>query len=334
MRRYSSLVKVLVSAALICPVTPVSAQTPVKLVANPLPTLVSEETEPARLNQLISKALEQIGVDAELVVDRPAFSGSGLLTGKYDGEFAHLTLDSPRDNLLYSKPYLPALLYVASRKYPLDEVTQFSHLPSARVATTNRIANTPSMREVRAVSWVRNPTLFDMFSQLSQQRADYVFEDALVLAEFNRLLVDDGELPLQVSPQPLVKSALTISLRKDYPGAAGILREFDNYISRIQQNGEYNEALAISWTLRDINDDGIADWITSSNIYHDDTPPMSQKGVLPLDKFKPGDKSLFVVDGETYTQWEQAQAVLQKNTSLPRPSLLDHEVYKRMLRRW
>lgn len=313
---------------------PSFAQTPLRLVANPLPTLVSEESENARLTQLISMAFSEIGVDAELIVDRPAFSGSGLLTGRYDGEFAHFSLQERRDNLLYSKAYLPSLLYVGSRKHSLNEITQFSHLRNARVATTNRIANTPDMRRIKSVSWVRNPTLFDMFSQLAQQRADYVFEDWLVLAEFNRMLSDDGEQPLFVSPYPLVSASITLSVRKDIPDAVKILNDFDNYIDRIQQNGQFNVVMALSWTRKDINADGVADWITHSDIHHNGTPPMSQKGVLPLDKTQPGDASLFVIDGTIYSDWPAASAALNKQPALPRTTLLDHEVYKQMLQRW
>ncbi|PRO75580.1 hypothetical protein C6Y40_00320 [Alteromonas alba] len=311
-----------------------AAQSPITLVANPLPTLVSEETENARLNQLVEQAFSELGVEVTLAVDRPAFSGSGLLTGKYDGEFAHLALQEQRDNLLYSKAYLPALLYVASRKYPLDEVTQFSHIRNSRVATTNRIANTPAMRNIKAVSWVRNPALFDMFSQLSEKRADYVFEDWLVIAEFNRMLTNNGEKPLYVSPYPLVTSAVTISLRKDYPNARQLLDRFDSYIRDIQRDGRFNLAMAVSWTSMDINGDGTADWITSAQMHHDDVPPMSQKGVLPLDKTKPGEASLFVIDGEQFSSWPDAQAKLNDQPVLPRPTLLDREVYKRMLQRW
>ncbi len=311
-----------------------AAQEPITLVANPLPTLVSEESENARLNQLVEQAFSELGAEVTLAVDRPAFSGSGLLTGKYDGEFAHLALQEQRDNLLYSKAYLPALLYVASRKYPLDEVIQFSHIRNSRVATTNRIANTPTMRNVKSVSWVRNPTLFDMFSQLSEKRADYVFEDWLVLAEFNRMLTNNGERPLYVSPYPLVASAVTISLRKDYPNARQLLDRFDTYIRDIQQDGRFNVAMSVSWTSMDINGDGTADWITSARMHHENVPPMSQKGVLPLDKTKPGEDSLFVIDGEQFTSWPDAQKQLNSKSTLPRTSLLDREIFKRMLQRW
>lgn len=334
MRRFSSSVLRVMSALLIFNSTWSAAQTPIKLVANPLPTLVSEESENARLNQLVAEAFDELGIAVELVVDRPAFSGSGLLTGKYDGEFAHFSLQERSDNLLYSKAYLPSLLYIASRKHPLEEVTQFSHIRNSRVATSNRIANTPAMRNVKSVSWVRNPSLYDMFSQLSQQRAEYVFEDWLVLAEFNRMLINDGEAPLYVSPNPLVSSSITISLRKDYPDAAQILADFDRYISTIQRSGKFNLVMGVSWTLKDINGDGTADWVTSSDTFHTDESPVSQRGILPLDKTRPGETSLFVVDGEVYTSWPEAKALLNKQPGLPRTSLLDREVYKRMLQRW
>ncbi|WP_296043482.1 ABC transporter substrate-binding protein [uncultured Alteromonas sp.] len=330
----SGVVRSLVSVGLVLLTFSAGAQSPITLVANPLPTLVSEGSENARLNQLVEQAFIELGVNVELAVDRPAFSGSGLLTGKYDGEFAHFGLQERRNNLLYSKAYLPALLYVASRKYPLDDVTQFSHIRNSRVATTNRIANTPAMRNIKAVSWVRNPTLYDMFSQLSEKRADYVFEDWLVLTEFNRMLTNDGEKPLFVSPNPLVSSAMVLSLRKDYPNAQQVLDSFDSYIRDIQRDGRFNQAMAVGWTSMDINGDGTADWITSAQMHHDDVPPMSQKGVLPLDKTQPGEASLFVIDGEQFTSWPDAQAKLNDQPVLPRPTLLDREIYKRMLQRW
>lgn len=330
----SGVVRSLVSVGLVLLTFSAGAQSPITLVANPLPTLVSEGSENARLNQLVEQAFIELGVNVELAVDRPAFSGSGLLTGKYDGEFAHFGLQERRNNLLYSKAYLPALLYVASRKYPLDDVTQFSHIRNSRVATTNRIANTPAMRNIKAVSWVRNPTLYDMFSQLSEKRADYVFEDWLVLTEFNRMLTNDGEKPLFVSPNPLVSSAMVLSLRKDYPNAQQVLDSFDSYIRDIQRDGRFNQAMAVGWTSMDINGDGTADWITSAQMHYHDVPPMSQKGVLPLDKTQPGEASLFVIDGEQFTSWPDAQAKLNDQPVLPRPTLLDREIYKRMLQRW
>tara|TARA_Y100001968_G_C19448940_1_gene767184 strand:- start:5687 stop:5896 length:210 start_codon:yes stop_codon:yes gene_type:complete len=69
-------------------------------------------------------------------------------------------------------------------------------------------------------------------------------------------------------------------------------------------------------------------------MHHEDVPPMSQKGVLPLDKTKPGEASLFVIDGEQYSSWPDAKARLDSQPNLPRTTLLDREVYKRILQRW
>ncbi|MDC8832387.1 substrate-binding periplasmic protein [Alteromonas gilva] len=312
------------------------AQSPLKLVANPLPTMVAEEpgAPSARLNQLITNAFAAINVDVLLETDRPAFSGSGLLTGRYDGEYAHFNLQDRRDNLLFSKTYLPSHLYLASREHTLDEVSQFSHIPNSRVATTNSIANSTELRRVKAVSWARNPTVLDMFKQLSEGRADYALEDGLILAEFNRLLADSAEQPLFLSPKPLITSGFTLSIRKDYPNAQQILNDFDAYIATIQKDGRFNKIMAITWTSKDINADGTADWITTADAHHEGPAPMSLKEVVPLDKTPTGTASLFYIDGKAYPDWQSAQQALSNTRALPRPSLLDHEVYKGMLKRW
>ena len=123
--------------------TAVYSAEPLNLVANPLPTLVAEDNEPARINVLIAKALSSIDLPATLHIDRPAFSGSGVLTGKYDGEYAFLSLNDKRNGFLYSDAYLPANLYLTSRKTPLDDISHFSHIRNGRVAAENRLANTP-----------------------------------------------------------------------------------------------------------------------------------------------------------------------------------------------
>ncbi|NVK55570.1 MAG: ABC transporter substrate-binding protein [Alteromonadaceae bacterium] len=312
------------------------AAAPLKLVANPLPTMVAEEPGDvsARLKYLVAEAFSALNVEVVLEVDRPAFSGSGLLTGRYDGEFAHFNLQDRRDNLLFSKTYLPSRLYLASREHTLDDVSQFSHILNNRVATTNMIANSTELRRVKAVSWVRNPSVFDMFKQLSEQRAAYVLEDGLILDEFNRLLTNSGEQPLFVSPAPLITTGYTLSIRKDYPNASQILTDFDAYISAIQNNGRFNKLMAIAWTSKDINSDGTADWVTTAEVHHTETPPMSIKGVLPLDNTATGTASLFYIDGKAYPDWPSAQRALNNTTQLPRTSLLDHEVYKGMLKRW
>lgn len=314
--------------------TAVYSAEPLNLVANPLPTLVAEDNEPARINVLIAKALSSIDLPATLHIDRPAFSGSGLLTGKYDGEYAFLSLNDKRNGFLYSNAYLPANLYLTSRKTPLDDISHFSHIRNGRVAAENRLANTPPLRLVKAVSWVRNPTVFDSFKQLSEQRAEYLLEDELLLREFNRLLVEYRERPLYSSIKPIVQASLHLSIRADHPQAQKAINAFNTYIANAQQDGTYNNILGLSWISKDVDDDGVADWITSSSVPHPLSSTDALTGTFALDSTKPSQASKYLVDGEVLPDWAAVQAKLAGAPKTTRKSYLDHEVYKRMMNRW
>lgn len=314
--------------------TAVYGAEPLNLVANPLPTLVAEDNEPARINVLIAKALSSIDLPATLHIDRPAFSGSGLLTGKYDGEYAFLSLNDKRDGFLYSDAYLPVNLYLASRKEALDDISHFSHIRNGRVATENRLANTPPLRLVKAVSWVRNPTVFDSFKQLSEQRAEYLLEDELLIAEFNRLLLEYRERPLYSSMKPIVQASLHLSIRANKPNAQKSINAFNGFIVNAQKNGTYNEVFGLSWISKDVDDDGVADWITSSSVPHPLSSTDALTGAFALDSTKPSQASKYLVDGEVLPDWAAVQAKLADAPTTPRKSYLDHEVYKRMMNRW
>ncbi len=314
--------------------TPAVCSEPLNLVANPLPTLVAEDNEPARINTLITQALAAINLPATLHIDRPAFSGSGLLTGKYDGEYAFLSLNDKRDGFLYSDAYLPVNLYLASRKEALDDISHFSHIRNGRVATENRLANTPPLRLVKAVSWVRNPTVFDSFKQLSEQRAEYLLEDELLIAEFNRLLLEYRERPLYSSMKPIVQASLHLSIRANNPNAQKSINAFNGFIVNAQKNGTYNEVFGLSWISKDIDGDGVADWITSSKVPHPVFSVDALMGAFALDSTKPSEASKYLVDGEVVPDWTTVQKKLAGASKTPRKSYLDHEVYKRMMNRW
>lgn len=313
--------------------SPIQAQAneSLTLVSNPLPTLIGDES--SRINQLVTTALLSNDIEVTLVVDRPAFSRSGLLTGKYDGEFAHLSLASTNEKWVYSAPYLPARFFVASKKHSLELVTQFSHLKRNRIATTNQIANTAIVRNIKSVSWARNPVPFDMFEQLAQRRADYVLADQLILDEFNRLLLSVDEKPLHLSVIPLLEAQFHLSLHKDTPNATAIIAAFNAQIAALQKSGEFNKIMGITWTTKDINLDGVADWISSNRLLTPHSLPNNAHSAMPLDTTIIGEASRVYIDGEEFAL-AQALEIVAQSAYESRDSLLDATEYQRMLKRW
>lgn len=225
-----------ICAAVLCLVFS-TAHASLTLVANPYPTLISGQSdEPARINAVINEAFKRAGISVTLVVERPAFSGSGLLSGKYQGEFARLTLAEPNDQFLYSRPFSPAHLYLASKSTPLTGVKHFEHVMGSRVAAENRLVNTPLLREEKAVNWARNPSTYDVFKQVADKRADLLLADKLIIDEFNLLLTDADEEPLVVSPSPLVKADFVISINKQVKDAPAIISAFNQAIESMRED--------------------------------------------------------------------------------------------------
>ncbi|MEL7387999.1 MAG: hypothetical protein AAGJ33_09885, partial [Pseudomonadota bacterium] len=143
----------------------------VTLGAAPFETYVSNDGEPARLNAIVSEAFDSTELDIRLHVMRDAFLGSALLTGKIDGEFAYVNLGEDNSQFILSDIYLPLYLYAVSKRDNVNHITLFPHLKDNRVAIENRFANTPELRMLKEVKWSRNPSTFDAFRQLADERA-------------------------------------------------------------------------------------------------------------------------------------------------------------------
>ena len=316
---------------LFCVASPLSMAT-VKLGASPLATYVDDEGEPARLNAIVQSAFSRIQEDVELRVMRRAFLGSALSAGQLDGEFAFISLDSRDSNLYYSEAYLPLRLFVGSKRPNVANITLIPQLQDSRIAVENRFANTDDIRKIREIKWSRNPSTYDAFKQFADNRAPFILTSALLLSDFNRLLIDDNEEPVFLTPVPLLSQGFHLALKKTKDNLA-LIERFDSAIAGMQKDGSFNEFLGITWLQKDIDNDGVADYITSDKINH----RLNERQYLnafPLDDSKPGDASLFYVNGELYSTYDKAVIALGSAPSADPESFLDRDVYKKIIKQW
>ncbi len=302
------------------------------LAASPFETYVSDDGEPARLNKIVTAVFEKANVEVELQVMRDAFLGSSVLTGKVDGEFAYLDLGETKSDFLLSDVYLPVYLYAVSKRYDVENVKLFPHLNNHRVAIENRFANTPTFRLLKGIKWSRNPSTFDAFRQLADDRAPYLITTQLLANEFNALLAYDNEELLHFSAKPLVQTGFQLAIRNTAVNAKETINAFNLALADIQRNGEYNALLGIAWLTKDINGDGVADFIGHSSV----TRPFHRHALAySLDGKATSEKSLFVIDGQHYTTRELSDAALaHAPVNDTKPSLLDAAIYGQLIRKW
>ncbi|CAA0355417.1 conserved exported hypothetical protein [Alteromonas alvinellae] len=321
-----------ISLALCCFSVSQSYAAPTQLGAASFETYISDDGEPARINALLKKVFKKAELDIQLEVMRQAFLGSSVLTGKLDGEFAYINLGEDTNNYVLSDIYLPIYLYAVSKEADVEALKLFPHLKDNRVAIENRFANTPSFRLLKDIKWSRNPTTFDAFRQLADDRAPYLITTQLLARELNILLANDNEETLHFSAKPLAKTGFQIAISKGVANAERIIAQFNQAVSTMQNSGELNQPLELAWLTKDVDGDGVADFIGHSNIT---TTSDLLNTAYSLDGKPTSENSLFYIDGNKYISLEEAHTALPaKEDSSPRESLLDKTTYQQLLRRW
>jgi len=241
-------------------------------------------------------------------------------------------LGEDSSNYVLSDIYLPIYLYAVSKEADVEAIKLFPHLKDNRVAIENRFANTPSFRLLKDIKWSRNPTTFDAFRQLADDRAPYLITTQLLARELNILLANDNEETLHFSAKFLAKTGFQLAISKNVANAESIIAQFNQTVSTMQNSGELNQPLELAWLTKDVNGDGVADFIGHSNIT---TTSDLLNTAYSLDGKPTSEASAFYIDGDRYASLEEARAALpDKESSSPRESLLDKTTYQLLLRRW
>lgn len=255
----------LLLALAILNVSKTQANTNLTLVAEEHELFVATSPSAAKLSVIVKTAFDRMGESLKLDVMRPAFIKGAISSGRVGGEFAATDLTPKRPNLLYSDSYFRFELVAASRDTSANRILSINDLDGQRVAVINLFANTPPLREFKRISWSRNPITFDALKQLAEKRTPYLLASKHYINELNTLLYDNHRQLLNVSPQVLISTGVSIGVNKDINNAASIIDRFNSEIRSMKQDGTFNKLLSVQWILADINDDGFAEWITAAD---------------------------------------------------------------------
>ena len=316
---------------------------PLNLVTTEWETFTSDGPHSARLNDFVEQAFSRAGYEVNISIERPAFAGSGLNSGKYDGRIDFIDLTPPQTQFAYSKQYFPVRLHLIGKQPDVESVRTFSQIRNARVAVESRYAATPSLRLVSEVKWSRNPTTFESIANLAGERSNYLLSDSLMFSEFNRLLYAENEEILHKSEDPMFVTGLQVSLNSRIEGNTTILDAFNTEAEAMLLDGSVNHIFGIEWILADADGDGDADWITSTQVSHPslaakDYPNSVSSSAYQWDDSNISEGSTIIINGVVFTDWTTASEQLTSNVSedlrTTRISFLDHDAYKDILRKW
>lgn len=217
-------------------VTAVNAEV-LKLAGNKVATYVDEHELPARQMDIVAAAFPE--GEVELTATTQAWLGSGLKSGRFQGYFDHYSLSEPKDDYIYSEPYMQINLHIVSRYQRAENIVRLEQMYRERVGIENRFANTDTLRAERDVRWGRGPSFYDTIKQLAEDRVDFLLIDKRMADEMNRLLIKAGEDPIYISTSPIVRVDVRMGINSNYKGAKDAIATFENGIEALQASGKY-----------------------------------------------------------------------------------------------
>lgn len=320
----------------------VASATTLKLVTTEWETFTDDGYHSQRLNAVVVEALKRSGIDASISVEREAFLGSGINSGRYAGRIDFIDLNPEQDNFAYSAPFIPLQLHLVSKTNDVERVRSFAQIRDSRIAVENRYAATPVLRLERDIKWSRNPNTYESINNLADERSNYLLTDVLFFNEFNRLLEAENEELLHRSTTPFYRTGLHLMLNRNVEGYAQILENFNQAITDMLADGTLNTLLGLSWIAADIDGDNNSELITSSTVAHDKFSLASDFDVVIKNTYHWDGSALgtpaIVINGEAQTDWSAARQTLlgaqPDSADSLRPSFLDENTYQRILSAW
>ncbi|MEM0912068.1 MAG: transporter substrate-binding domain-containing protein [Pseudomonadota bacterium] len=220
-------------------VSAVNAQ--LNLVGNQVETLIDDRNKPAKLIELVTRALPE--TDLNITSTTQAWSGSGLVSGRFNGYIDHYTLNNERSRYLYSDIYAEIDLHMVSRTPAAENIVRFDQLRDERVGIEKRFANTDQLRSERSVKWARRDSFVENIQQLEERRVDFILADKMMIEEFNKLLSSIDKPPLSISEQPILTVGVKMALNPSIENARDILASFNAGIAALREEAAYKDIM-------------------------------------------------------------------------------------------
>jgi polar amino acid transport system substrate-binding protein len=279
--------------------TPASVQ--LRLASASYPPYVDTADHPRAALDLVSTALARAGYIAKNEIVPLDTVLEGLRADKYDGSAALWRSEEREQFLLYSDTLLENRLLLVARLGSDVSATTLSALQGKKVGVVSDYAYGPELDQAKEPVFVRGTSTEDNLRSLLRGELDYVIADALVVHHLAQQFPQQTREKLATGTTPLIKRTLHFAVRKSFPGAAGIIENFNRQLAQMLADGSYNDALHVDWIHADIDNDGTPELVAVGDHIGADPPGSGYRPMGPEGGASP---SRFVVKGVAYDSWQ------------------------------
>jgi polar amino acid transport system substrate-binding protein len=308
----------------------VSAQmAPLKLVSTAWPPFTNAPGQPRFALDLVEEAFSRIGLKANTtIVGAPEFTAA-LLGGQYDGSAAAWKDPEREKALVFSQPYLENRLVLVGRRGADVSAKTLSELTGKRVAIVDGYSYGGAV-DLGGPTFVRSRSEEDSLSQLLKGNVDYTLMDDLVVQYILSNYPKESDARLQIGATPLVRRDLYLAIRRTRSDAETIVARFNAQLHGMIADRTYHRLLHVDWIRADVNGDGIAENVPSSDRLGPSQPLRvysltSPSETKPETSSKPG----FYLGGTIYEDWASVpESYKDVNPQYPDPRRSTASIFK------
>ena len=308
------VVAVLAAASLV-----LSAQeNQLRLVSTAWPPFTNEPGKPRFALDLVEAALTRIGLGGTTTIVDAAQFTHALLYGEFDGSAAAWK-DAERERfMIFSQPYLENRLILVGRKGADVSAATLAALKGKRVAVVGGYSygdfGSDGPTQVKSLGEEDSLTL------LLGGKADYALMDELVVEYLTEHYADQAQSKLQIGSTPLLTRPLYLAIRRTRPDAESIVNRFNAQLRNMIADHTYHRLLHVTWIRADIDGDGVAEYVPSSDRAGRDAPQHAYTILSGPDNSQPPPaQSRFLIGGNIYVNW----ASVPESYKDPNPSFPD-----------
>lgn len=271
-----------------------------KLSMDVWPPFTNVEGEKSIASEIVIKALEEININTQIIVQDFDKVTEGINSGRYNGSPAFWKSDEREKNLFFSAPYLKNQLILVGRKGTKVDLNSFIELKGSSIGLVEGYAYTDSLTEVENLKITYGKNDQENLENLLSEKVDYMLVDALLIQYLLKYELNNVSSLLEFAKQPIIVNSLYLALRKDIPDAEKILTQFNEEIKTLMANGSYNDILELDWIRADIDGDGFIEIIHHGEDGGIVSPDMAYN-ISPSDAAKP---IHYYINGTLYESWE------------------------------
>lgn len=311
---------VMVAAAIV--VTGAAQVVTLRLVSTAWPPFTNPAGQPRVAIDVVSAALEQIGVSSATTIVPDAEYTPALLRGPFDGSAAAWR-DAQRDTaLLFSEPYLINRLILVGRVPAAISARSFAELKGKRVALVDGYSYGDDA-ELAGPTLVHSARVEDSLRMLLDGAVDYTLMDQLVVEYLTDRYPEETRTRLVFGPAPLLMRPLHLAIRRSAPNAQGIIDRFNRQIKAMMTDGSYHQLMHVDWIRADLDGDGTFEYVPHrqsgsvgepQHVYDLSLDRADQPSTLST-----GPKRYYV-GGNIYTDWASVPDQLKSGQDRTSPS--------------